>query len=163
VSFQCEDARPLIASYVDGELTEARAVPLRQHLLSCGACRVLVQDQKALKRWFAPRAAAEVPAGFAERVARRAFAGDRGVSTVPSNATSDPSRLESYLFRLASFAAAAAIVCALLVRQQALPSSDVMRGDVEAPTLEELRLELEELNADEDDRADATDEVVEER
>lgn len=148
MSFECQDAHLLIGSYADGELTEAQAAPLRQHLLSCGACRVLVQDQKALQRWFQP-IPVDVPAGFAERIARRAFAGDRGRSSEAPVGAGEPTRIEGFLFRLASLAAAAAIVCAFLVQRESRPSADNLLGDVRAPSIEELRRELEELNADE--------------
>ena len=159
MSLQCEEARPLIGSYADGELTEAQATPLRQHLMSCAACRVLVQDQKALERWFAPSPTVEVPAGFAERVARRAFAGDRGETSVTAGTEADSAGIESFLFRLASLAAAAAILFAVMIQQQSRPSTDSMKAGENAPSLEELRRELDQLNAaeplvDEQDSAD---------
>jgi len=36
---------------------------LRKHLMDCPSCRALVQDHKALRRWFAPTAPIPVPAG----------------------------------------------------------------------------------------------------
>src|SRR5687767_11962997 len=74
----CRDASALIPSYLDGELTEAQAAPLRKHLLSCQACRGSAQSEKNLKRWFVEAETPAVPKDFAARVARRAFAGDRG-------------------------------------------------------------------------------------
>ena len=70
---QCDDVLPLIAGYLDGELSEAQSGPVRQHLLDCPACRQVTQDQKALKSWFRPTAPVAAPEGFAARVARRAF------------------------------------------------------------------------------------------
>ena len=67
----CTDAKPLIPSYLDGELTEPQAGPLRQHLLDCADCRARTQSEKALTGWFVEGPPVEVPAGFATRVARR--------------------------------------------------------------------------------------------
>src|SRR5262245_25012643 len=83
----CTDARPLIPAWADGELSEAQAAPLRAHLLGCRDCRGSMQDLRALHLWFdagldsrngAVDGSSLVPPGFAARVARRAFAGDRG-------------------------------------------------------------------------------------
>lgn len=71
---ECQNARPLIQSYLDGELTEAQAAPLRKHLLDCQPCRASAQGEKNLKRWFVEPAAVAVPRDFAARVARLAFA-----------------------------------------------------------------------------------------
>ena len=71
----CGDARPLVASYLDGELTEAQAAPLRKHLLACHTCRGSAQAGKHLKRWFVATQPMAVPRDFSARVARLAFAG----------------------------------------------------------------------------------------
>jgi hypothetical protein len=71
---ECQNARPLIPSYLDGELTEAQAAPLRKHLLDCQPCRASAQGEKNMKRWFVEPAAVAIPRDFAARVARRAFA-----------------------------------------------------------------------------------------
>jgi len=119
----CPDARVLVPAYLDGELSEARSSPLRKHLLDCHSCRTGAQDGKNLKRWFsAAREHAEAaplaaPSGFAARVARRAFAGDRGQLTpmaaplVDDGATSIAKRKEGKLlsFVLAATAIAAAV------------------------------------------------------
>ena len=70
---QCTDASRLISSYLDGELSEAQAAPLRKHLLACQRCRAEAQGEKNLKRWFVTADPVAVPEGFAARVARRAF------------------------------------------------------------------------------------------
>jgi hypothetical protein len=78
-NMDCKVALPLIASYHDEELSEAQAAPLRQHLMDCPACRKALAGEKAFKRWFpAVTEEVEIPPGFAQRVARRAFAGDLG-------------------------------------------------------------------------------------
>jgi anti-sigma factor RsiW len=80
MDFTCQDALPLVPSYLDGELSQARAGLLRKHLLDCQACRASAQDSKSISRWFVQPARAEfaAPSGFAARVSRRAFAGDTG-------------------------------------------------------------------------------------
>ena len=50
---QCNQALVLVAPYLDGELSEVQAAPLRRHLLDCVACRGSAQDLKNLKRWLA--------------------------------------------------------------------------------------------------------------
>jgi anti-sigma factor RsiW len=74
-TMECMDARPLVPSYLDGEISEAQAGPLRRHLLACPSCRASAQAGKHMKRWFEPTAIVPVPRDFAARVARRAFAG----------------------------------------------------------------------------------------
>src|SRR6185503_13827862 len=78
IDMECKNARHLIPSYLDGELTEAQAGPLRKHLLDCQRCRGSVQGEKNLKRWFVDPEPVMIPRDFSSRVARRAFAGDTG-------------------------------------------------------------------------------------
>jgi anti-sigma factor RsiW len=137
---ECNQARPLIPSYLDGELSEARAAPLRRHLLDCQPCRAGAQGEKNLKRWFAAGVPVEVPKGFAARVARRAFAGDTGeavVEIVPAvgaalGARPLPVRGEDRLLRfvLQATAAAALVVIALSValRSLSLPSGTSLQA-----------------------------------
>ena len=79
---ECQQSQSLIPSYLDGELSEALAAPLRKHLLDCQPCRAGAQGEKNQKRWFSAKVPVSVPKGFAARVARRAFAGDTGESEV---------------------------------------------------------------------------------
>jgi hypothetical protein len=74
----CTRTRALMARYGDGELEEALAAPLRGHLLECPACRMELADERNLARWMVAPDAPPVPAGFAERVAALAFAGQAG-------------------------------------------------------------------------------------
>jgi len=76
LSLNCKNARTLIPSYLDGEVSEAQAAPLRRHLLSCPACRELAKSETALQRWFAPPAAHQARPGFSARVAQAAFHAD---------------------------------------------------------------------------------------
>lgn len=79
-TMECQDARASIQAYLDGELNEERAAPLRRHLLDCQPCRASAQSDKNLKRWFSKAKAPlpAIPRDFSARVARRAFAGDPG-------------------------------------------------------------------------------------
>lgn len=160
----CPDARVLVPAYLDGELSEARSSPLRKHLLDCHACRTGAQDGKNLKRWFsAAREQAEaaplaVPSGFAARVARRAFAGDRGQLApiaAPSAelvGASDATRKEGKLLRFVLAATAvAAAVALLLALAGGLKGREVgssMSADDRAlPPAKQVIEELERLNA----------------
>ena len=71
----CENARSLVPSYLDGELSEEQAAPLREHLYACRECREQTKQEKSLKAWFVDEEVA-IPAGFAGEIARRAFAGE---------------------------------------------------------------------------------------
>jgi anti-sigma factor RsiW len=79
---ECQQSQTLIPSYLDGELSEAQAAPLRKHLLDCQPCRAGAQGEKNQKRWFSAKLPVSIPHGFAARVARRAFAGDTGENEV---------------------------------------------------------------------------------
>lgn len=140
---ECNNARPLIQSYLDGELTEAQAAPLRKHLLACQACRASAQSDKNLKRWFAEPAAVAVPRDFAARVARRAFAGDRGerftdVAVAPAlplrarqmqpTRGSDESTLR-FVLTLTALAAGLLVVLSIAIKSSTLPSGNRMLAD----------------------------------
>ncbi|MFT4541599.1 MAG: anti-sigma factor RsiW [Planctomycetota bacterium] len=79
----CRDASALVAGYLDDELSEAQAAPLRQHFLDCHSCRGQVQKGKSLQAWFPETPEVAVPSGFAKRVTRMAFA------QVPAEAATD--------------------------------------------------------------------------
>ncbi|TAJ16410.1 MAG: zf-HC2 domain-containing protein, partial [Planctomycetota bacterium] len=64
----CAAALELVPGYLDEELSEEQAAPLRRHLLACHACREHAQAERALHRWFVPSAPVAVPEGFAARV-----------------------------------------------------------------------------------------------
>jgi anti-sigma factor RsiW len=122
VKIACEAARALVPSYLDGELSEAQASPLRAHLLDCPACRETAKEGKALSRWFvAESEVVTVPAGFAARVARRAFAGDPGL-LVPEPPPLAPRRaLLPFLLAATAVAAAALLALALALKRESLP------------------------------------------
>jgi len=142
-TFDCAQAAPLIPAWADGELSEARSAPLREHLLGCRACRASMADLRALTRWFQPAGELAVPPGFAARVARRAFAGDTGERAVPAAAAGDAERRRTLDFVLVLTAAAAALVVALGLAMRAgeLPSGAALHADdrVELSTEEILQ------------------------
>ena len=146
---ECQNARSMIPSYCDGELTEAQAGPLRQHLLGCQPCRGSAQDLKNLKRWFAAPEAALVPGDFAARVARRAFQGDTG-ELAPSlsgpGASEDGGRLLRFVLACTSIAAAVLLFLSIGVRQIGLPRTDRLQADQPAPQLDRALEELDRLN-----------------
>jgi hypothetical protein len=163
---KCDQALALIPSYLDGELQEAQAAPLRKHLLDCQGCRGGAQGEKNMKRWFQADAAlvAAIPQGFASRIARRAFAGDTGepeIELLPARSpvlSMAPDRSAArgvddpiYRFVLQATAAAALVVLALslALRSQTLPSGSRLRAaDVRGEISVEQALErLDRLNA----------------
>ena len=152
---KCQDAQPLIQGYLDGEITEAQAGPLRKHLLACTPCRTTTQDGKALKAWFVDGDPVTVPVGFAARVARRAFAGDRGEEqTVASGAgerEAEQGRMLSFVLQLTAVAAALLMAFSIGIRTAERPSTGELHADdaSKAWALNELDL----LNAPPEDAA----------
>ena len=134
----CDDVKTLLSSYLDGELSEAQAAPVRSHLMACTTCRDTVQEGKVIRRWFQAGAGEPVPipSGFAARVARRAFAGDPGL-LVPAEAetspaeTAEPKRapLLPFLLTLSAAAAVLLFVLSLLLREQAGPTGGDLRAE----------------------------------
>jgi anti-sigma factor RsiW len=151
MDIQCNDAAPLVSAYLDGELSEAQASPLRKHLLGCVTCRGSAQDLKNLRRWFvapaAPAGNGEVPSGFAARVARRAFAGDTGVPAPPAAAEPSARELLPFVRELTALAAAVLLMLAIGLELGERPAGQPLKAD-EVPTLEEIEDELERLNAE---------------
>lgn len=147
MNLTCESARPLVPSYVDGQLSELQASPLRAHLLACPACRASTQEEKTLKRWFdfEPERVA-VPGGFAARVARRALAGDPGlILPEPPPVAMRPRRTLLPVLLVATAAAAALLfLLAAAIQRQSLPMSDGLRADTktEPPWLDSPERDL---------------------
>jgi anti-sigma factor RsiW len=155
----CEEVQPLVAVYLDGELSDTQAAPVRQHLLDCPACRQKVQEAKALKSWFRPTEEVPVPRDFAAHVARRAFAGDRGllVPTAPPSEAVERD-LGRFVMNLTALAAAALLLISLSVQLAKRPDGETLRA--ENTTLEESLQDLDRLNQqefegvrDQDDRS----------
>lgn len=141
----CNDARPLVPSYLDGELSEAQAGPLRRHLLACQPCRANAQTGKNLKRWFAPTEPVAVPRDFAARVARMAFAGVEVPDETPSReleverapaapvvlarAEPEEGRILTFVLRLTVAAAVLALLASVAIQSLRRPSSAELRAD----------------------------------
>jgi len=146
---ECQNARSMIPSYCDSELSEAQAGPLRQHLLDCQPCRGSAQDLKNLKRWFAASEAAAVPHGFAARVARRAMQGDTG-ELVAGEAVlrtgEEGGRLLHFVLACTAAAAGLMLMLAIGVRQLGLPQSPRISADPTKPSLERALQDLDRIN-----------------
>jgi len=131
----CKDCLPLISSYVDDELSEPQAAPLRQHLMDCPACRRALQGERSFKRWFEPRPEpVAVPEGFAARVARRAFAGDEGSGAGWDSAVAeDASRagetpVLQFVLRATAVAAGLLLVLSISIFSTRLPDGGNVHG-----------------------------------
>jgi anti-sigma factor RsiW len=172
----CRQSQTLIPSYLDGELSEAQAAPLRKHLLDCQACRAGAQSEKNQKRWFSAEVAVSVPRDFASRVARRAFAGDTGEadfeivpagSAVPASAialargarprlaSEDP--LLRFVLQATAAAALLALGLSFAIRSLALPAGSGLRaadGKNEI-TVEQALEKLERMNRTESSNGNA--------
>lgn len=143
----CQDSRSLIPSYLDGELSEHQAGPLRQHLMDCQPCRKAAAGQKGLTRWFEhePVSDVEVPAGFAQRVARLAFAGAIPRSSeepLEVAASAEASFQPMVLWMTAVAAAVLLVVSGMLAQLPRGDGSNLRAGGDQ--TLEET---LEEIDA----------------
>ena len=126
---ECRDVRPLVPVYLDGELTEAQAAPLRKHLMACPGCRATVQDERSLKAWFVAPRPIEVPAGFAARVARRAAAGDTGERYEVAAAEPAEGRLLTFVLQVTSIAAGLLVALAIGTRALRLPEDGRLQAD----------------------------------
>jgi anti-sigma factor RsiW len=125
VKLSCDNARSLVPSYLDGELSEAQASPLRAHLLDCPACREVAKEGKALQRWFGhPESPPAIPAGFAARVARRAFAGDPGLLAPEPREVRRRRPLLPFLVAATAVAAAILLVLAFAIQRESLPRAN---------------------------------------
>jgi anti-sigma factor RsiW len=137
MTLSCKDASALVPSYLDGELSEVQASPLRAHLIDCPHCREAAKHETALKRWFqsAREARAQVPEGFAAHVARRAFSGDRGLA-VPA-ASGSEGRLLPFVLALSAVAAVILLVLSIALQSRERPAGEGLEADERAPWLAE--------------------------
>ena len=153
VKMSCQNARSLTPSYLDGELSEDQAAPLRAHLLDCLSCRETAKQGTAIKRWFQARNVqgaiggatderVAVPDGFAARVARRAFAGDPGVLVPYAEETEPVGSLLPFVLKLSVVAAGLLFAFSIGIRMTSLPSGAGMNA------LEKQPWELQEHPAD---------------
>lgn len=151
----CNQVATLVPGYLDGELSEEQATPLRRHLLSCPTCRCRATDLTNLRRWFsiaAPTGAVQIPHGFAARVARAAFSpagqgsGETAeISAVAANATAGKLENSVLPFVLAATSLAAGLLLTLsfLIGMRSQPAG----VDLSAEPLPDILRELDELNA----------------
>lgn len=144
LKIQCDNASSLVQSYLDGELTEAQAAPLREHLLDCPGCREQAKDGRTLRRWFQDtktehpgRDESLVPEGFAARVARRAFAGDPGLLIPEARRTN----LMPFLLAATAVAATLLLVFSIVLQRQTIPDSEVISADDYQPPWEDRAAE----------------------
>lgn len=154
----CRAAQDLVPGYLDGELSDAQAAPLRQHLLDCPACRGAVQETRNLKAWFVDDGEVPVPAGFAARVTRRALAGDTGAPEEsladvlvprPAPAGGDPRRLLDFVVHLTAAAAILLLVLSLGLHRLGRPAGSELQA--QDGSLGEALEELDQLNRDLED------------
>ncbi len=159
---ECQEARRWIQGYLDGELQEAQAAPLRKHLLDCQPCRASAQSEKNLKRWFVEPKSVAVPRDFAARVARRAFAGDRGErfsepvlagaglgggAVLSLAAARGEERNLRFVLTLTAAAAAVLMMISLGIRSLNLPSgTNMVADDTHTMSIDEARQHLDQLN-----------------
>lgn len=164
-SMRCDVVLALVPTYVDEEVATSVASSVRQHLMDCQACRGAVQEETSLRQWFVPTEEIEVPAGFAARVARRAFAGDEGRAsvtlapetlapvtlapvTLTPTAPPEAGRLLSFSMGLVAVAAAAMIAVTLFIGGGPNPGAQDLRATDESldkaldALVEENRAEL---------------------
>ena len=81
---KCEAARPLLESYLDGELDRAAVDELEAHLATCAACRAQLADLEALRGALRAIPRHRAPAGLR---ARLAAIGDVSAQDAPRTAT----------------------------------------------------------------------------
>ena len=134
MNMPCANARSLVASFLDGELSEEQSTRLRGHLLDCPECREAAKVEQTTKRWFreAVLETPEIPGGFAARVARRAFAGDPGMSAA-NEAQSGRGELLPFVLKLSAVAAATLFAFSILIQRQSLPASGEMDAQYRPP------------------------------
>jgi anti-sigma factor RsiW len=141
---ECQDAKLLILPYLDDELSEATAAPLRQHLIECASCRAEAQADKALDAWFVPTGEVAVPADFAARVARRAVAGDRGGRYDDVHETVEGGgRILSFVLQATAVAAVLLFLVSVAVKVQDKPTEALQANSA---NLNELLDELDDEN-----------------
>ncbi len=147
MNISCDNVRSLLPSYLDGELSEEQAAPMRAHLIDCHACRESVHEGTVVRRWLVPRDEIAIPQGFAARVARRAFAGDPGLLVPAGDAEAQSASrgapILPFVLKLCAVAAAVLFCLSLAIQSASLPSGDDLEAkdgyffdDIEAQDLE---------------------------
>lgn len=159
---KCTEQTALVPGYLDGELSEAQAAPLRRHLLSCPSCRRGATDLTNLKRWAhaaIPTDQLEIPAGFAARVAQAAFHGGHTQGqaspqqSAPATAEAQipldrpETSIQSFVLGLTTIAAALLISLSFFLGVQDQPRGSNLSAQPMPDLLPEVLRELDELNA----------------
>ena len=67
----CEDVRPQLTSYLDGELEDDRGSAVRGHLRECDSCRAASDDEAALRDGLRALPALDVPSTLWANVQRQ--------------------------------------------------------------------------------------------
>lgn len=67
----CDDVRPQLTAYLDGELEDERGSAVRGHLRGCETCRRAADDEAALRDGLSKLPAVDVPASLWGNVQRR--------------------------------------------------------------------------------------------
>jgi anti-sigma factor RsiW len=137
VELGCASALQLVPGYLDEELSEEQAAPLRRHLLACHACREEAQAERALRRWFVPSEPVAVPEGFAARVTQLAFSGATSVPARPlpraapaaAALPASPRDLQRFVLRLVAVAAAVLLTFALALHWRNRPAGEELYAD----------------------------------
>ncbi len=154
---ECDRSRALVPVYLDGELSEELAAPLRRHLMECGPCRAAVAEAKSLSSWFVPGPEVAVPSGFAARVTERAFGGATAGATppwrlvgggaherdvlVPHRSAGGSERITRFAMSLAAAAAAVLVGFTLLlagIEQRGVGDGTLRATDSVETTLQKL-------------------------
>lgn len=152
MNLYCDNAHTLIPSYLDGELSEDQAGPLRRHLLACPACREIAKGDTNLKRWFVPGEAVPVPVGFAARVARAALGADveaadpEPVAPAISAPAPDEPRVLRFVLAVTAAAAAALILVSAAIKTHGLPAGQDMSAEPARRELPEVLRDLDRAN-----------------
>ncbi len=152
----CEAARPLIPSFLDGELSAVQSSQLRPHLLQCTDCRSVAQSQQSLQAWFVPTAEVSVPVGFAAHVARRAMAGDVGTGSLagePSGSKTrshegtslDSESLTQFVLQVLAVAAMVLMLVSVAMRRMDRPGAEELKAHG-GQALDSSLFELDQLN-----------------
>ncbi len=146
MKLSCNNARSLVPSYLDGELSEEQSAPLRQHLLGCPGCREAAKDGKSLKRWFTEAARPDVlvPQGFAAHVARRAFAGDTGQGVAPGAPVHGEREevLMPFVLRLCAVAAGLLFCFSIAIQRSSLPEGSGLDAQYRPPWEKEAPVDV---------------------
>lgn len=157
---QCDRAEEFIPRYVDGELNDDEASPLRQHLIDCQSCRLRAQEAEALSSWFVDPESivgpAEAPEGFAARVATLAFAGAAQVEPhggprplseahAEEDAHLREKNLQTFVLNLTGAAAILVILLAFGLQRRGQPDLGTINADATMSLSDSLE-DLDELN-----------------